>query len=408
LFRDEESLEYFTAAEATSASANDSWQALWGQFLANETMERGTDAAELLSSLAQLSRNSVDERLRVATGRFRMAQLSGNIRLALESNEELTYLATRSRDPLVRSSFLNSHASLLVLSGEYDRALKEAEAEIAFVLDSALEFVLPFAHCLVATACLGLRRFRECKAHLTTCERLVMRSDFITCNMLILHSRLRLSTQQSHQAVDILERGYTLAKTCQSAHAEYLAWWSLAHAVAGNGPEATELSKRAATLSRRIDVTALVPWTRAILAMRGDATLRETTREAFSIAVESGNVDPFVTAYRACPRLLEVLSSDSCNHEHLVEILALARDHSLARRLGLAVGLERRFEPSPLLTKREYEVIELVSQGLTNKEIGRTLYITEATVKAHVRSACTKLGVRRRTEAAMRIAELSG
>ena len=53
-------------------------------------------------------------------------------------------------------------------------------------------------------------------------------------------------------------------------------------------------------------------------------------------------------------------------------------------------------------------MIELVSQGLTNKEIGRTLYITEATVKKHVRNASTKLGVRSRTEAAMRVAELSG
>ena len=50
----------------------------------------------------------------------------------------------------------------------------------------------------------------------------------------------------------------------------------------------------------------------------------------------------------------------------------------------------------------------MCSQGLTNKEIGRTLYITEATVKKHVRNASTKLGVRSRTEAAMRVAELSG
>jgi len=60
------------------------------------------------------------------------------------------------------------------------------------------------------------------------------------------------------------------------------------------------------------------------------------------------------------------------------------------------------------LTKREHEVIELVCQGLTNREIGRTLYIEETTVKAHVRSICKKLGVRSRTEAAMRVTELAG
>jgi DNA-binding NarL/FixJ family response regulator len=61
-----------------------------------------------------------------------------------------------------------------------------------------------------------------------------------------------------------------------------------------------------------------------------------------------------------------------------------------------------------LLTKREHEVVELVCQGLTNREIGRTLYIEETTVKAHVRSICKKLGVRSRTEAAIRASELAG
>jgi DNA-binding NarL/FixJ family response regulator len=59
------------------------------------------------------------------------------------------------------------------------------------------------------------------------------------------------------------------------------------------------------------------------------------------------------------------------------------------------------------LTPREQQVIELVSQGLTNKQIGQTLFITEATVKVHVRKICQKLGVRSRTEAALRAAEFS-
>ena len=48
-----------------------------------------------------------------------------------------------------------------------------------------------------------------------------------------------------------------------------------------------------------------------------------------------------------------------------------------------------------------------MTQGLTNKEIGRTLFITEGTAKVHVRKICQKLGARTRTEAAMRASELS-
>ncbi len=56
---------------------------------------------------------------------------------------------------------------------------------------------------------------------------------------------------------------------------------------------------------------------------------------------------------------------------------------------------------SRLLTKRESEVVELVAQGLTNKEIARELDISPATVKAHVERIIGKLGVADRTQAAV-------
>jgi DNA-binding NarL/FixJ family response regulator len=58
------------------------------------------------------------------------------------------------------------------------------------------------------------------------------------------------------------------------------------------------------------------------------------------------------------------------------------------------------------LSKREREVLELLSQGLLNKEIARLLFISESTVKVHVRKICQKLGARTRTEAVMRACEL--
>jgi two-component system NarL family response regulator len=51
------------------------------------------------------------------------------------------------------------------------------------------------------------------------------------------------------------------------------------------------------------------------------------------------------------------------------------------------------------LTAREVEVLELIAQGLSNKEAGTALGITEETVKVHVRNIMDKLDVRDRTEA---------
>ena len=52
------------------------------------------------------------------------------------------------------------------------------------------------------------------------------------------------------------------------------------------------------------------------------------------------------------------------------------------------------------LTRREREVLGLVQQGLSNRQIARTLWIAESTVKLHVHHVLEKLGVQSRTEAA--------
>ncbi|MDR0343769.1 MAG: response regulator transcription factor [Nocardiopsaceae bacterium] len=54
---------------------------------------------------------------------------------------------------------------------------------------------------------------------------------------------------------------------------------------------------------------------------------------------------------------------------------------------------------------RESEVLALVAKGLTNAEIGRSLYISEATVKTHLLRACVKLGVSGRTAAVTKAIE---
>jgi two-component system NarL family response regulator len=51
------------------------------------------------------------------------------------------------------------------------------------------------------------------------------------------------------------------------------------------------------------------------------------------------------------------------------------------------------------LTGREIDVLKLLARGRSNKEIGTDLFISETTVKTHVRSIFSKLNVMSRTEA---------
>jgi len=62
-----------------------------------------------------------------------------------------------------------------------------------------------------------------------------------------------------------------------------------------------------------------------------------------------------------------------------------------------------RNQPSPAasLTRREREVVALVAEGLSNKQIGRRLGICEKTVKTHLTNTFHQIGVASRTEAAL-------
>jgi DNA-binding NarL/FixJ family response regulator len=60
----------------------------------------------------------------------------------------------------------------------------------------------------------------------------------------------------------------------------------------------------------------------------------------------------------------------------------------------------------PALSTRELEVLRLVAEGLSNREIGERLYVGEATVKTHLLHAFTKLEVADRTRAVTRAMEL--
>lgn len=51
------------------------------------------------------------------------------------------------------------------------------------------------------------------------------------------------------------------------------------------------------------------------------------------------------------------------------------------------------------ITNREYEVLKAISEGLSNKEIGEKLYVSESTIKTHVSNLLVKLNAKRRTEA---------
>ncbi|MDD1384189.1 MULTISPECIES: response regulator transcription factor [Curtobacterium] len=70
----------------------------------------------------------------------------------------------------------------------------------------------------------------------------------------------------------------------------------------------------------------------------------------------------------------------------------------LLRAQGTPAVTDRRDEVLDSLTAREREVFMLVAKGLSNAEIAESVFLSDATVKTHVRAVLTKLGLRNRIQ----------
>lgn len=94
-------------------------------------------------------------------------------------------------------------------------------------------------------------------------------------------------------------------------------------------------------------------------------------------------------------------------HDLLDTVRRVAGGQSLIDPALTARVLERVRNPEPeavelaSLTDREREILALIAQGLTNRQIGDRLFLAEKTIKNYVSSLLAKLGLERRTQAAV-------
>jgi DNA-binding NarL/FixJ family response regulator len=87
----------------------------------------------------------------------------------------------------------------------------------------------------------------------------------------------------------------------------------------------------------------------------------------------------------------------------IARALSLASEGEIVFPRELTAALINQEDQPPdlqALTPRQREILGLVARGLTNAEIGRELYLTEGTVKQHLRAAYKALGVGSRVQAA--------
>lgn len=87
--------------------------------------------------------------------------------------------------------------------------------------------------------------------------------------------------------------------------------------------------------------------------------------------------------------------------------------------IGLFINRKKAVPPTPEksvdmqrvtslgISKREYEILQKIAQGLSNREIAEALFISESTIKTHTSNLFTKLDVKRRTQAVQKAQALN-
>ena len=161
---------------------------------------------------------------------------------------------------------------------------------------------------------------------------------------------------------------------------------------AANGREAIELFNQ-----HQPDVTLMDLRMPQLEGVEAITLIRQQATNARIIILTTYDSDEDI--YRALRAgAMAYLLKDASRQELLNTIRAV---HAGQKRISpqMALKLTERLN-NPELSARELEVLRLIVAGKSNSEIGTTLYITEGTVKTHVKTILKKLGVSDRTSAA--------
>jgi DNA-binding NarL/FixJ family response regulator len=362
--------------------------ALYARFLAEVELEN-PEATRYLDDFAATAL-SADDMLKLGGGRLFHAHRLGPLYPCIDETRPLEALLSSASEPFIVSSYLTTRARALFSAGEYSESWRVIELALSEAKRSHLEFAIPHILATKAHTANALNRngeFRRLMAELAVTAR---SSAHVVANSALLQAQAHLVGQRYSPALEVLREAPVPSD--RGTHAELLAYHALTLSLLDQPQSAILYIADAAGLSRSTEPLIVAALAKAVIALNRNSQAEDELAVATSLAASTRFIDPIVTLLRACPRLAPRIASYVRNDPGATAIRP--RIEHWARQVS------RRRTGS--LTAREAEVLELVAHGGSNREIARRLFISEPTVKVHLRHIYEKLGVRNRAEASAR------
>jgi LuxR family maltose regulon positive regulatory protein len=396
--REEDAASYFERAAAEADSPRQRKEAMRGRFLAAVVTE-AEQAEEAFAAYADIEDATPCNVLRLAAARTNLAIVRGSIRGCIRDLHAASELLPHCGDPMTTSAFHFHLSYTLTLHASYEEAGTSAQRGLDEAQERGIDFAVPHAYLALAMAQTGQRRFDLAQDSLNSANsHPVAEQDlFLRANVEAAQSRLLLAQGQPAEALERVAAELP-SRTLRGIRGERLACRALAAAALGDVAAARLATEQATGLTAAVECMTLLACASVLMASRekpDDAA--SLARDAFAVAVATDAYDAFVLLYRMAPNVLFAPAADAQTRPALVHLLNRVGDGALAESLG--IGKPDGAAPDWGLSKREQEVYDLLVAGMSNREIAKALFISEVTVKVHVRHIYEKLGVHSRAQA---------
>ena len=379
--------------------------ARWVEWLNAYETENGR-ARELWELLCADSDGAPEQTLRLRTAQASIAlEVDGDIRESLRCLEATIGLLPHVSNPLPRTSFLHFLSTANAYMCEYERSLEFANRHFEEARSSGLEFATGHALLIRASALIGLRRLGAAKRTLKEVES---RSDQASAHVLI---GARIRAARLRAAVGDLDRAEILLRSPvpddleKASRGELIASRALYLSAMGDLSAARVAAREALATSSFAGTRMISELASAVVSLQEspESPATKLSQETVARAIEVGQLDALVLACRVFPKLARSATFSGALTSELTKILASSNDVDIGRAAGLAMPRELR--RTEVLSRREREVYEHLVQGRSNREIAKTLFLSESTIKIHVRHIYEKLKVHTRAEAAAALRE---